>query len=200
MLSAWGEAAILIELCETHQQPCCRMRDGGTPAPTNAGKAQERTRQTGSCASFNAEFDLTMRSVPKMRRPSPGSRSLAELVNRPAASSGAGRRSISHAPRIAAQFQEETMTHVCYCVTQHNAPLERIDCPTPQPKAAEVLLRVTAAGVCHSDIHIWEGVYDLGSGDKLTLKDRGISLPLTMAVTLSTCSFPTSATASSSAR
>ena len=72
------------------------------------------------------------------------------------------------------------MTHICYCVTKHNAPLERIDCPTPQPKGAEVLLRVTAAGVCHSDIHIWEGVYDLGSGDKLTLKDRGISLPLTM--------------------
>ncbi len=72
------------------------------------------------------------------------------------------------------------MTHVCYCVTKHSAPLERIECATPQPKGAEVLLRVTAAGVCHSDIHIWEGVYDLGSGDKLTLKDRGITLPLTM--------------------
>jgi D-arabinose 1-dehydrogenase-like Zn-dependent alcohol dehydrogenase len=81
---------------------------------------------------------------------------------------------------MARQCREETMTHVCYCVTKHHAPLERIDCPTPEPKGAEVLLRVTAAGVCHSDIHIWEGVYDLGSGDKLTLKDRGISLPLTM--------------------
>jgi D-arabinose 1-dehydrogenase-like Zn-dependent alcohol dehydrogenase len=39
---------------------------------------------------------------------------------------------------------------------------------------------MTAAGVCHSDIHIWEGVYDLGSGNKMTLKDRGVSLPLTM--------------------
>src|SRR5262245_14149987 len=72
------------------------------------------------------------------------------------------------------------MAHACYCVTKHNAPLERIDHPTPEPKGAEVLVRVTAAGVCHSDIHIWEGVYDLGSGNKLTLKDRGISLPLTM--------------------
>jgi len=72
------------------------------------------------------------------------------------------------------------MAHACYCVTKHNAPLERIDYPTPEPKGAEVLVRVTAAGVCHSDIHIWEGVYDLGSGNKLTLKDRGISLPLTM--------------------
>jgi D-arabinose 1-dehydrogenase-like Zn-dependent alcohol dehydrogenase len=72
------------------------------------------------------------------------------------------------------------MTHACYCVTKHNQPLERIDCPTPEPKGAEVLLRMTAAGVCHSDIHIWEGVYDLGSGNKMTLKDRGVTLPLTM--------------------
>jgi len=72
------------------------------------------------------------------------------------------------------------MTHACYCVTKHNQPLERLDCPTPEPKGAEVLLRMTAAGVCHSDIHIWEGVYDLGSGNKMTLKDRGVTLPLTM--------------------
>ena len=72
------------------------------------------------------------------------------------------------------------MTHACYCVTKHNAPLERMDCPTPEPKGAEVLIRMTAAGVCHSDIHIWEGVYDLGSGNKMTLKDRGVTLPLTM--------------------
>ena len=39
---------------------------------------------------------------------------------------------------------------------------------------------MTGAGVCHSDIHFWEGVYDLGSGNKMTLKDRGVTLPLTM--------------------
>ena len=72
------------------------------------------------------------------------------------------------------------MTHTCYCVTKHNAPLERMECPTPEPRAAEVLVRMTAAGVCHSDIHIWEGVYDLGSGNSMTLKDRGVTLPLTM--------------------
>ena len=72
------------------------------------------------------------------------------------------------------------MTHACYSVTTHNAPLERMDCPTPEPKGAEVLIRMTAAGVCHSDIHIWEGVYDLGSGNRMTLKDRGVTLPLTM--------------------
>ena len=72
------------------------------------------------------------------------------------------------------------MKHACYCVTEHNAPLQRMDCPTPEPGGAEVLIRMTGAGVCHSDIHIWEGVYDLGSGGKMTLKDRGVALPLTM--------------------
>jgi propanol-preferring alcohol dehydrogenase len=72
------------------------------------------------------------------------------------------------------------MPHACYCVTAHNKPLQRMEVETPQPKGAEVLIRMTGAGVCHSDIHIWEGVYDLGEGNKLTLKDRGVTLPLTM--------------------
>ena len=45
----------------------------------------------------------------------------------------------------------------------------------------QVLLKVKAAGVCHSDLHIWEGGYELGHGRKpLSLKDRGVSLPRTM--------------------
>jgi len=39
---------------------------------------------------------------------------------------------------------------------------------------------VLAAGVCHSDIHIWDGYYDMGGGRKIQLTDRGIKLPLTM--------------------
>ena len=54
---------------------------------------------------------------------------------------------------------------------------ERID---PTPVGHEVLLKVLAAGVCHSDLHIWEGFYDLGHGKKLLLQERGVKLPLTM--------------------
>jgi propanol-preferring alcohol dehydrogenase len=43
-----------------------------------------------------------------------------------------------------------------------------------------VLLRMLAAGVCHSDVHIWEGWYDLGGGKKLMAKDRGLLPPITM--------------------
>src|SRR6202158_3096702 len=65
-------------------------------------------------------------------------------------------------------------------VTDFNAPLTEGDAPTPQPSGTQVLIKVKAAGVCHSDLHIWEGGYDLGHGRKpLSLKDRGVSLPRT---------------------
>ena len=66
-------------------------------------------------------------------------------------------------------------------VADFNAPLQEVDQPTPQPVGTQVLIKVKAAGVCHSDLHIWEGGYDLGHGRKpLSLKDRGVSLPRTM--------------------
>ncbi|MGA2993441.1 alcohol dehydrogenase [Bradyrhizobium sp.] len=66
-------------------------------------------------------------------------------------------------------------------VADFNAPLKEVDEPTPKPTGTQVLLKVKAAGVCHSDLHIWEGGYDLGHGRKpLSLKDRGVSLPRTM--------------------
>ncbi len=43
-----------------------------------------------------------------------------------------------------------------------------------------MLLEVTHCGVCHSDLHIWEGFYDLGGGKRMSLKDRGVTLPLAM--------------------
>ena len=68
----------------------------------------------------------------------------------------------------------------CYCVTRHGQPLELIDKPVPQPSGTEVLVRVRAAGLCHTDLHLWEGHYDMGGGKKLTLAERGIKPPLTL--------------------
>jgi hypothetical protein len=86
-------------------------------------------------------------------------------------------------------------------VADFNAPLKEVDQPTPAPQGTQVLIRVKAAGVCHSDLHIWEGGYDLGHGRKpLSLKDRGVSLPRTMGQTsrsaTSRWSIPGSAAAS----
>jgi D-arabinose 1-dehydrogenase-like Zn-dependent alcohol dehydrogenase len=71
-------------------------------------------------------------------------------------------------------------TQRCYCLTSHHGALELREGPVPVPKDGEVLVRVTGAGVCHSDLHIWEGFYDLGGGKKISLKDRGIALPMTL--------------------
>ena len=67
-----------------------------------------------------------------------------------------------------------------YDVVEFRAPLKLIERPTPKPEGTEVLVRTLAAGVCHSDLHIWEGEYDLGGGKKLQVKDRGMTQPFTM--------------------
>ena len=67
-----------------------------------------------------------------------------------------------------------------WAVVENEAPLQEIELPTPEPQGTEVLLETTYCGVCHSDIHIWEGRYDLGGGKVLSLKDRGLTLPLAM--------------------
>jgi D-arabinose 1-dehydrogenase-like Zn-dependent alcohol dehydrogenase len=59
-------------------------------------------------------------------------------------------------------------------------PLQCVETTTPQPQGTEVLLRLLASGVCHSDLHIWEGYYDIGGGQRINLADRGVTLPLTM--------------------
>jgi len=52
-----------------------------------------------------------------------------------------------------------------------------IDCPTPH--GTEVLLRVERCGVCHSDLHLQDGYFELGGDKKLDItKDR--PLPFTL--------------------
>lgn len=64
----------------------------------------------------------------------------------------------------------------CYQFSAFGAPLEAAERATPEPQGTEVLLRVRACGVCHSDLHLREGYFDLGEGKKLYLA-RGIPLP-----------------------
>jgi D-arabinose 1-dehydrogenase-like Zn-dependent alcohol dehydrogenase len=67
-----------------------------------------------------------------------------------------------------------------YAVVEWGQPLQLLERPTPEPQGTEVLVRVTAAGVCHSDLHLHDGHYDLGGGQRLLMEDRGLSRPLTM--------------------
>jgi len=54
-------------------------------------------------------------------------------------------------------------------LTQFGAPLREVIESPPAPQGAQVLLRVNACGVCHSDLHIADGYFDLGQGQKLDL-------------------------------
>jgi propanol-preferring alcohol dehydrogenase len=60
-----------------------------------------------------------------------------------------------------------------------NEPLEVIDLETPQPQDNQVVVKVKAVGVCHSDLHLWEGGYDLGDGQFMKVTDRGVKYPVT---------------------
>jgi alcohol dehydrogenase, propanol-preferring len=65
-------------------------------------------------------------------------------------------------------------------LTEFGKPLQWSDIPTPEPSGNQILLKVAACGVCHSDLHIWEGYYELGGDERIYVKDRGVHLPLTM--------------------
>jgi len=64
-----------------------------------------------------------------------------------------------------------------WAVVAHEAPLECVELPDPEPTGSDVVLAVTRCGVCHSDLHLWHGGYNLGGGRVLSVKDRGLVLP-----------------------
>jgi len=67
-----------------------------------------------------------------------------------------------------------------YALTEFGGDLEAIDSPDPTPKGAEILVRVRRCGVCHSDVHIRHGYFDLGDGEQFRMADRGMKLPMAM--------------------
>lgn len=64
-------------------------------------------------------------------------------------------------------------------ITAYGKPLETTERANPEPQGAEVLVRVTKCGVCHSDVHIHDGFFDLGNGNKLD-GTRARELPFTL--------------------
>jgi len=60
-----------------------------------------------------------------------------------------------------------------------NEPLSVSESDTPKPEGDQVLVKVNSVGVCHSDLHLWEGGYDLGDGQFMKVTDRGVKYPVT---------------------
>ena len=66
-----------------------------------------------------------------------------------------------------------------YQVVDFGKPLELREYKNPKPQGREILVKISACGVCHSDIHLADGYFDLGEGKRITLADRGTKLPFT---------------------
>jgi propanol-preferring alcohol dehydrogenase len=64
-------------------------------------------------------------------------------------------------------------------IIEVNQPLQIEETKTPKPKGSQVLVKVRSSGVCHSDIHLWEGGYEGPQGQFLKTTDRGVKYPLT---------------------
>ena len=62
-------------------------------------------------------------------------------------------------------------------IIEPNKPLKISEIDTPSPTGKQVLLKVKAVGVCHSDLHLWEGGYDTGDGF-MKVTDRGVKFPV----------------------
>jgi D-arabinose 1-dehydrogenase-like Zn-dependent alcohol dehydrogenase len=67
-----------------------------------------------------------------------------------------------------------------YVLTAFGSPLQTVEAPVPVPQGTEVLLKTLASGVCHSDLHIWDGYFDLGGGKRQLVANSGIVPPITM--------------------
>ena len=67
-----------------------------------------------------------------------------------------------------------------WAVMEAEGPLRDIELPTPEPQGTQVLVEVSHCGVCHSDVHFWEGFLDLGGPEKTPISALGLKPPLTL--------------------
>ena len=63
-------------------------------------------------------------------------------------------------------------------IIEPNKPLEINETELPKPNGNQVIVKVRSTGVCHSDLHLWEGGYDTGDGF-MKVTDRGVKFPVT---------------------
>ena len=63
-------------------------------------------------------------------------------------------------------------------IIEPDKPLEINEVELPKPDGKQVIVKVKSTGVCHSDLHLWEGGYDTGDGF-MKVTDRGVKFPVT---------------------
>ena len=66
-----------------------------------------------------------------------------------------------------------------YQVEAFGRPLAQVLHETPQPQGSEVIVKVGSCGVCHSDVHLHDGYFDLGGDARLDMT-RTVKPPRTL--------------------
>ena len=64
-------------------------------------------------------------------------------------------------------------------IVEYGAPLKTAETADPVPQGTEVLVRISRCGVCHSDVHVHDGYFDMGGGNKADIR-AGRKLPFTL--------------------
>jgi D-arabinose 1-dehydrogenase-like Zn-dependent alcohol dehydrogenase len=75
------------------------------------------------------------------------------------------------------------MTYRCahrWAFTSWGGALKEQTDELPAAVASEVTVRVTHCGICHSDLHVQAGGFDMGGGKLSSLERAGTQLPVTM--------------------
>ena len=67
-----------------------------------------------------------------------------------------------------------------YAFQAYGGSIEPVTSPRPEPGPGEVRVAVEMCGVCHTDVHVHQGYYDIGDGERMLYRDRGIVPPIVM--------------------
>jgi alcohol dehydrogenase, propanol-preferring len=76
-------------------------------------------------------------------------------------------------------YDQRFLTMKAARILQPKEPLVVQEIDTPRPKGSQVLVKILSSGVCHSDIHLWEGGYEGLGGELIKTTDRGVGYPMT---------------------
>merc|ERR1719401_1563755 len=83
-------------------------------------------------------------------------------------------------PMVCQKCSGEAEFFPAFSVVENAKPMELLKHPMPTPKGTEVLIRTTYAGMCHSDVHLWEGFFDMGDGYQQKTRKASRETPFTL--------------------
>ena len=78
--------------------------------------------------------------------------------------------------RLSNNFEMSDKTMKAAVVTQHKAPFTILDLPIPSPGPGQALVKISASGVCHTDVHAVDGDWPVLSRLPLTPGHEGAGI------------------------